>query len=85
MTPSDESDDSGSPAVCPTSLSQSPGQLCAKSLLLSVAAHPLARVGQRTSLSSSSINGIMGVMVGGNFVCMVADCLCTERAYVLDA
>lgn len=50
----------------------------------SVAVHPLAEAGQRTSLSSSSINSIMEVMVGGNFVCVVADCLCTEGAYVLD-
>ena len=26
----------------------------------------------------------MEVMVGGNFVCVVADCLCTAGAYVLD-
>lgn len=57
---------------------------CVKSLPLSIAVHPLGSVGQRTSLSSSSINAIMGVVVGGNFVSVVADCLCIERTYAQD-
>lgn len=88
MTPSDESEMSvGVLLVCLTSLSPTPRQRCAplcpsQSLRLSVDIHPLARVGQWTSLSSSSINSIMEVMVGGNSVCVVLDCLCTGGAYV---
>lgn len=62
--------------------------------LLPVAAQSLARVGQRSRLPSSRINNIKEVTAGGNFVCMVADCLCVymcvyvfvclEEAYLIN-
>lgn len=46
------------------------------SCLLPVVAQPLTRVGQQSCLSSSRINRIMEVTVGGKFVDMVANSLC---------
>lgn len=57
------------------------GNTVPTSCSIPVAAQPSARVSQQSCLSSSRINNIMEVTVGGNFVYMVVNCLCVSVCF----